>query len=126
VIAGDVAPTTDDVGQRVDAERHVPHCDRAPTEADYQSRPVGDKPRREGQSRQLLWLTPQLATAHMAGIYVSKYFNRNSLPKYILIGLAVLLVASEFLPTGGNQNQSTALGYVDDACTFFGTLMAIS
>ena len=49
LVAGDVAAPAEQVGERVDAERGVPDCHRAPAEADHQSRQTGDKIGYEGE-----------------------------------------------------------------------------
>ena len=49
LIAGDVAPPADQVGQRVDAECRVPQRHRAPAEADDQSGPARDRPARHAE-----------------------------------------------------------------------------
>src|SRR6185437_7477943 len=49
VVAGDIAPASDEMGDRVDAERRMIDRDRAPEEADDQPRPASDGETEDGE-----------------------------------------------------------------------------
>ena len=49
IVAGDVAPLADEMGERIDAEGPVIDGDRAPEEADDEARPAGDGEAEDGE-----------------------------------------------------------------------------
>src|SRR5271157_2794558 len=71
IVAGDVAPAPDDMGERIDAERRVVNRDRAPEEADDEPGPAGGEEtgeRERGGGRLFVAMEPhQLRIARQIG-----------------------------------------------------------